>query len=142
VVGQPGAGGLIVPAYNFQARFAPAVMSGIKNTTIRGRAAKVGGVAYLFTGMRTKACERLGRGEIVSCLPVKPGWTDGNTPRVQLSGKRLNVALIDELAQREGFTSSREMVDWFEATYGPRNLTPDGGADVYAGFLIKWALEA
>lgn len=131
-----------MPGYNFKARFAPAVMSGVKLTTIRGRPAKVGSVAYLFTGQRTKACKRLGQGEIVSCLPVRLGWTDGGTPRVQLSGKWLNAALIDELAQGEGFASSREMLSWFEATYGLPNLTPDGGADVYEGFLIQWALAA
>jgi hypothetical protein len=51
-----------MPAYNFQKQFAPAVERGEKLCTIRRKAPKVGDKAYLYTGMRTKACRPLGVG--------------------------------------------------------------------------------
>ncbi|MEO8121681.1 MAG: hypothetical protein ABI606_20450 [Rhodoferax sp.] len=127
-----------MPAYNFQNRFAPLVRSGSKKTTIRGREARIGSTAYLFTGMRTKACQRLGQSEIINCTPIKLGWRDNGCPRVQFRSQQLNTEQIAELAQGEGFSSAREMVSWFEKTYKQITHTNDGGADVYAGFLIDW----
>ncbi len=54
-----------MPALNFQDRFAPDVESGIKTQTIRafrrdGNDPGAGDTLYLYTGMRTKACRRLG----------------------------------------------------------------------------------
>jgi hypothetical protein len=127
-----------MPAYNFQARFAPLVRSGAKTNTIRGREAQVGSTAYLYTGQRTKACECLGQGEIKSCLPVRLGWRNG-CPFVALRSKRLTASLVQELAVSEGFVDGREMVQWFQTTY-KNEIKPNAAEEfeVYAGFLISW----
>ncbi len=127
-----------MPAYNFQARFAPLVRSGAKTNTIRGREALVGSTAYLYTGQRTKACECLGQGVIKSCLPVRLGWRNG-CPFVALRSKRLTSALVQELAVSEGFADGREMVQWFQTTYS-KDIKPEAHeeVEVYAGFLISW----
>ena len=127
-----------MPAYNFQARFAPLVRSGAKTNTIRGREAKVGGTAYLYTGQRTKACECLGQGEIKSCLPVRLGWSNDEFPFVALRSERLTDASVQELAVSEGFADGREMVQWFMSTYKQSQPTAKDEVEVYAGFLISW----
>ena len=63
-----------MPALNFKAEFAPLVESGEKRQTIRklrkdGRDPKVGDALYLYTGMRTKKCRKLG---IAPCESVQP----------------------------------------------------------------------
>ena len=82
-----------MPAYNFQPHFAPLILSGSKCTTIRGREAKVGATAYLFTGMRTKACKRLGQSEIVHCAPVLLAYDRHNDePLIKLGATFLTTA--------------------------------------------------
>jgi hypothetical protein len=134
-------GAFHMPGYNFQARFAPLVRSGLKRTTIRGRDAQVGTTAYLFTGQRTSSCQRLGKAPITSCLQIQLGWRNG-CPHVQLKGKRLTAALVQELAVAEGFVDGREMVSWFESTYKKAPIVlGDGERIVYAGYLIGWTPE-
>lgn len=130
-----------MPAYNFQARFVPAVMSGAKVCTIRRREAKVGSVAYLFTGMRTKSCERLGRGEIVDCRPITLGYQQNGMPRAMLGRQKMTQKDLLELAVSDGFSSAREMVTWFESTYSSIGFVADSGRDIFCGFLISWVLE-
>ena len=127
-----------MPAYNFQARFAPAVRSGAKPSTIRRREAKVGSAAYLFTGMRTKKCERLGRGEIVHCKPINLGYQQNGMPRARLGGRNMTQKELFELGALDGFTSAREMLTWFEVTYKSLEFATDGGREVFmAGHLVR-----
>lgn len=120
-----------MPAYNFQTRFAAQVLPGIKKQTIRRSAAKVGSTAYLFTGQRTRACERIGQGKITSSLPIEIGKNAYGEPYANIEGRKhaylLHVGL-DELAKADGFQTAAEMADWFESTYG----LP------FSGFLIEW----
>ena len=128
-----------MPSYNFQSRFAPLVESGEKRNTIRGRAAKVGQTAYLFTGQRTRACRSLGQGLIHSCEPITLGWLEHNYhPIVRINTLQLNGPRIHKLALLEGFTDAREMVWWFEITYQRRRPLDDGSHEVFSGFLIRW----
>jgi hypothetical protein len=49
--------------YNFQARFAPAILSGSKRQTIRARRVredKPGDTLYLYTGLRQPGAKKLG----------------------------------------------------------------------------------
>jgi len=120
-----------MPAYNFQARFAPLVRAGLKKTTIRGRAAKVGTTAYLFTGQRTRNCIRLGQGTITSCHPIEIGRSAHGEPYASIEGVKHSYLLhvgLDQLAKADGFETAAEMTDWFDAQYG----LP------YKGFLIGW----
>ena len=130
-----------MPAYNFQARFAPLVESGQKLTTIRGREAKVGATAYLFTGMRTKQCHRLGQGVITSCRPIALGFQQNGMPRASLGAFKLGQAWLADVASHDGFASARELVQFFAETYNQNKQCGDGGYNVYSGFLITWALD-
>lgn len=127
-----------MPVYNFQARFAPKVLDGTKCTTIRGRDAKVGSTAYLFTGLRTKLCTRPGQGEIVHCAPISLGYKQNGMPAAILGCNQLTQQQLTELAVGDGFTGAREMLEWFEKTYGERIAAGDGGHYVYKGWLITW----
>ena len=104
-------------AYNFQARFAPAVASGEKHQTIRAprksRHAAAGEPIQLYTGMRTSSCRRLRNPDPICttstyCHITEDGVTLGNHPRVDL----------DEFAKRDGFESFEDMKAWFRETHG------------------------
>ena len=127
-----------MPAYNFQSRFAPPILSGAKFTAIRRNPAKVGSTAYLFTGMRTKACKLLGYSEIVRCDHITIGRKDNGMANIKLGSRQLSVIAANDIARRDGFDTAEDMVEWFEATYKlPINRT--GCAhDVFDGFLIEW----
>lgn len=117
-------------AYNFQARFAPAIEAGTKRQTIRlprkdTRHARLGEAVQLYTGMRTKACRLLREAVCCECRRVmihhNNVWT--YQPVTLIAGGDLEA-----FARRDGFTSWPDMRDWFEAAHG----LP------FDGFLIGW----
>lgn len=115
--------------YNFQARFAPLVESGAKPSTIRadrkdGRLPKPGDILTMFTGMRTKACRRLGK---FKCVRVSRIEFYGPVIRINKT-HTLTSDEAEALAAREGFGSSMAMREWFSETHG----LP------FAGNLIEW----
>ncbi len=138
-----------MPAYNFKAQFSPAVEAGQKLCTIRGRAAKVGTTAYLYTGMRTKACRKLAQGTIVDCININLGYEKDGTPRLNLemtyknlcNSKEINLLNFTQLAKADGFSSSLEMVNFFRDTYKISKPTIDGGIFVFSGYMITWELD-
>ena len=114
-------------AYNFKPQFADAVAHGTKLQTIRPigkkRHVRAGEPIQLYTGMRTKACRKLGE---TRCLVTKhitlgthEAWING----VRLSGTSLNL-----LARQDGFRGWTEMRDWFAETHGMP----------FQGILICW----
>ena len=118
-----------MPGLNFKAQFAPLVESGKKRQTIRATRKypiKVGDTLYLYTGMRTKQCRKLGEAvckeiagvviteEYISVFPVPCCPKD--------------TASISEIARADGFKSSGELVLWFKKTHG----LP------FEGQLIRW----
>lgn len=130
-----------MPAFNFQTRFADAVECGTKCTTIRARNAVVGTTAHLFTGMRTKACKRLGKGVIIGCLEITLGFKQNGSPRIYIRSKLLNEYDSQILADVEGFSDARDMVNWFKDTYKQSMHIADGGIDHFKGHLIAWIPE-
>ena len=131
-----------MPAYNFQEPFVPLILTGEKCTTIRRREATVGATAYLFTGMRTKACRRLGQSEIVHCAPILLAYDRHNhEPLIKLGSTFLTTSQQDKLAMQDGFARTREMLAWFKLTYDTAEptYTKVGDKIVYEGFLITWA---
>jgi hypothetical protein len=119
-----------MPALNFQARFASAVESGEKRQTIRkrrkdGRDPKPGDTLYLYTGMRTKACRKLGEAVCTRVQEVAFG-------RMVMGGQRgtwfQGPGYLKSIAKRDGFETKEEMLDWFEKTHG----LP------FEGLLIRW----
>ncbi len=97
---------------NFQKRFAPDVKSGVKRQTIRKRRKnpiKPGDMLYLYTGARTKACEKLGEVKCKSVFPIemRKCGINGYFP------ERTEV-----IAKGDGFKGWAEMRDWFEEVHG------------------------
>ncbi len=116
-----------MPALNFQPHFAELVESGKKCQTIRPprkRPIKVGDTLYLYTGMRTKACRKLGEVEVESVAQIQIR----NERDVWVNSKQLDVDQRLSLAAKDGFDWFSEMADWFDRRYG----LPFNGA------LIRW----
>ncbi len=130
-----------MPAYNFKAQFAPAVKAGTKLSTIRRRAAKVGTTAYLYTGMRTKACQKLGQGTITKCENIIIGQTADGKPFAKLQGQLLSDNKLLEMAKLDGFKTAELMIDWFAYTYDHLQEDLRGGFVVFAGYLTTWELS-
>jgi len=109
-----------MPALNFQKQFTDAVESGKKCQTIRAyrkvRDPKVGDTLYLYTGMRTKQCRKLGE---VECTSVE---------HVKIGRYCASMSHKDDFAQADGFDTYGAMLDWFEQTHG----LP------FEGLLIRW----
>ena len=105
-----------MPAYNFHSRFAPAIESGDKRQTIRPRRkrpTRPGDTLYLYTGMRTKACRKLGE---FTCTKVTP--VDILQGAVRLGGKCLGTALALEFARADGFEGLEDFYRFFGEHYG------------------------
>jgi hypothetical protein len=126
-----------MPALSYHAQFAPAVEAGHKLQTIRALRKvpiKRGDTLYHYTGMRTKACRRLGvsicetanqidiftgRYQVV-CLQMCPGG----------SQRRIGPAEILQIAKADGF----ETLDAFYAWFGK----PGTDLHHFHGQLITW----
>lgn len=113
-----------MPAFNFHARFARAVERGEKRQTIRAtrkHLPRVGQTAYLFTGMRTRACRRLGAEPIVRVEEIEIG-TDGVIWLPLVAGEdglyALSGPAADEFARADGLESADELVGWIARTHG------------------------
>jgi hypothetical protein len=130
-----------MPAYNFKAQFAPAVETGQKLCTIRGRAAKVGTIAYLYTGMRTKACRKLGQGTIVHCSNITLGYSESGAPRAIFGEHHIGYTEFGALAEADWFVTPRDMVDFFRDQYKTVTPVDGGGTNVFSGFMITWELD-
>ncbi len=129
-----------MPAYNFKSQFAPAIEAGTKLCTIRGRAAKVGATAYLYTGMRTKACRKLGQGTITRCEPIIIGRDVDAFPVVVIDDQKLRMTEVWDLAEQDGFVDAEKFVDFFADSQAYKPML-DGGFQVFTGFMITWELD-
>jgi len=115
-------------ALNFQAQFAPLVESGEKRQTIRayrkdGRDPKPGDTLYLYTGMRTKACRKLGEVECAEVENIAFDYDD-----LEVGNRTLWSHEAQTLAESDGFETWPDMVAWFAKTHG----LP------FEGLLIRW----
>ncbi len=120
-----------MPALNFQKRFAPAVQNGSKRQTIRGPrvdgrpSATKGCRLYLYTGMRTKGCRKLGEAVCTSTSQLVITVEHA----ILINGRPLRTAAAeDAFAQRDGFDCAEELLNWFVETHG----LP------FKGSLIEW----
>ena len=105
-----------MPAYNFQAVFAPYVESGIKHQTIRAKRKqrpKAGQISHCFSGMRTRRCRRLGSWPIGAVRDVRI-FDEG----VLLDGAALLAGDLDAFAKADGFPHWPGMLVWFSRTHG------------------------
>lgn len=121
-----------MPSINFQKQFAPGVRAMIseeyakrnrirpKTTTIRAmrkRPFKKGDMLYLFTGLRTAHCERLGK---VICHRVEGVeiFRSEQQGQIRIGEKLLNRREIQRLATNDGFKCAADLFRWFEKTHG------------------------
>ena len=88
-----------------------------------GRNPKAGQTLYLFTGMRTKNCQRLGE---VICKKSETITIEDHA--VVVGCHALTTAQENYLAKQDGFESFIEFKDFFINEYG----LP------FFGFLIEW----
>lgn len=131
--------------YNFQKRFAPMILSGEKQHTIRAvrkHPDKPGNTMHLFTGLRTKKTQLLMR---VPCVKVDeiviemqkakgPGvLTRGLLfPHVLINGEDLSRDELEALARSDGFRNFPEMILFWRE---PKNRLP------FKGHIIYWRFD-
>lgn len=113
-----------MPAYNFKRQFAPLVKNGTKRTTIRvprQRPTQVGETLHLYTGMRTKQCEKLGTYRCIGVEPIIIYSSFGGIARgrevVEWSDD-LSIPEIEQLAAADGFPDAGKFFEFFRTTYG------------------------
>ena len=105
-----------MPAYNFQERFVPFILSGAKTHTIRRprlRPTKRGDRLYLFTRMRQCRCRLILDTECTGVLPVFI-----TEVHLQLAHKRLSEPDADRFARADGFVDYAAMKAFFRKQYG------------------------
>jgi hypothetical protein len=110
-----------MPALSYHKQFAPAVEAGRKLQTIRAMRKvpiKPGDTLYHYTGMRTKACRRLGVSTCRSANQIDIiRWNGQRGVFLQdcpaITQRRLSNEEIRELAYRDGFASDVDFYAWF-----------------------------
>ena len=117
----------------FQDRFAPLVMDGRKQQTIRqskpGKAAPAPGDVVWALG--SNASQSLGKWPVVEVLQVEIALPSGS---MRLGGRyELDDAGREAMAHEDGFTCWADMLQWFREQYA--------GLAVYDGYLIGWRFE-
>ena len=128
-----------MPALNYHSCFSARVQSGEKLQTIRAQrkvTIKPGDTLYHFTGMRTKACRRLGVSICKDALNIDIIRTEQvKAVFLQMcnggSQRRIGNAEILAIATADGFADVDSFWTWFtgDATTKPRH---------FHGQLIKW----
>ena len=124
-----------MPLLGFQKQFAPLVESGEKRQTVRayrkdGRNPKVGDRLYLYTGLRTKQCRKLGEAIAKSVKVIgidEPMFCEDESP-IEIVPLVLLPREAHDLAIRDGFSDLDEMLSFFDKTHG----LP------FKGLLIRW----
>lgn len=129
-------------AYSFKPRFVPKIEAGEKSQTIRGhrlRHARPGEPVQLYTGMRTKACRRIGETPCLEVIPVILGFHRQFGPlNFIVGGQHLGTDGMEDFARADGFGETGfavlEMTEFFLAEYPP----PSGDLLDFRGWLIRW----
>lgn len=99
-------------ALSFRQQYAPLILSGQKDQTIRvprKRPIRVGQTLHLFTGMRTKRCKRIGTAVCSETFPLYVCYGLGTCGSTR--GGPLTVEQRDDLARRDGFSGWLVLMD-------------------------------
>ena len=102
-----------MPAYNFKMQFREPILSGRKRHTIRARRArptKPGERIVLYTGMRTKSCQKIGESVCtrVEHIAISP------LGAIAIDGELLDAIEVQQLAKADGFDSFLSMMQFWE----------------------------
>ncbi len=129
-------------AYDFKPGFAAEILAGRKRQTIREprggrrRHARVSDQLQLFTGMRTKACRKLG---VAVCAEVREVVLDFNADRVVLDDavELITGPELSDFAVLDGFGDPPSQLSpwgymqrWWAVTHP--------GQSLFRGVLIGW----
>lgn len=119
-----------MPALNFKQLFVDAIRTGRKRQTIRKvrqrRPIQVNDTLYLYSGMRTRACQKIGAYRCVQILPIEI-----TAHAITLDGADMLHWETDQLAHADGFASVKQLTDFFAAEYG----LP------FQGVVIEWEYD-
>lgn len=130
-------------AYNFQPQFVPVIISWEKHQTIRAarkkRHAHVGERLQLYSGQRTKNCQKLFDNDPIcnAVDSVEIYITDGGKiEQIVLNGRNLNSHEIEDFAKADGFMSvngltARDAMGEFFLDYH--------GSGLFRGKVIRWS---
>lgn len=111
--------------YNFKAQFVPHILAGEKTHTIRATRAhpdKPGNTLHLYTGLRHKGARLLMR---VTCTKVDDIQITAKL-NILINGEMLCADEAEQLARRDGFTSRKEMMQFWD------------GRLPFVGQIIHW----
>jgi hypothetical protein len=104
-------------SFDFKARFVPLIRSNLKVQTIRSKKrCSVGDTMHLFTGLRTKRCERIAN---VQCMLTDYVHLE---PSGITFGNKGNHPDCDGFAQLDGFRDFDDMLAWFQAAYATQHF--------------------
>lgn len=115
-----------MPALNFKQRFAPDIESGKKRQSIRANRKRpfvCGDTLFLYTGMRTKSCRKLGETTATYVADIS---IYNNT--VIEAGEELSRSDKRKLAREDGFENVSDFLTFFKESHG----LP------FQGQLIQW----
>lgn len=122
-----------MPSLGFQKQFVPGVRAMLdpdyarrnkirpKTTTIRKmrkRPFKKGDRLFLFSGLRTPHCERLGETRCLKVEDFQIAFENEIPKGFYVDGKLLSDADSNAIAIDDGFKGWREMIEWFKKTHG------------------------
>lgn len=109
-------------AYNFQKQFVPLLLDGSKPQTIRAlgkrRHARKGDTVQIYTGQRTKHCQKLFEAECIKSQSVCMYIDSEGSFNVELNGIPLELNEIEKLAVDDGFEEMDGLIRFFEAAHG------------------------
>lgn len=120
-------------AYSFRPRFVEPIQAGTKRQTIRAerkRHARPGEALQLYTGMRTRHCELIGRAICERVFPVTLLFGDEAEYEGIIAPGFGFAGGLDGFARLDGFA------DWKELRAFWREHHP--GIDEFTGVLISW----
>lgn len=125
-----------MPALNFKKEFAPKVESGEKRMSIRPigkRRYRVGDMLFLYTGLRTKACRKLGEAVCAEVVPtIMKMETNYLLKRINFYGERPTCISYNKFVKADGFNNIEEFEEFFITQY---KLKP---GDIKEMIIIKW----
>lgn len=121
-----------MPAYSFQKQFVPLVANGSKLHTVRAprkrqRPPQVGETIYLYYGMRTKQCEKIGESCITRVQDFRIDTIGRSGPYfIFVDGEVLTTTERDRFAEADGFSNWDWMLKFWE------------GRLPFTGYIIYW----
>ena len=122
-----------MPSLSFQKQFIPAIRAMLskdyairhklkpKNTTIRAmrkRPFRKGDRLILFSGLRTKSCEKLGEVRCKKVEDIQILHVGEALFIVVVNGKMITDDAIRLMARQDGFKDGADMIRWFAKNHG------------------------